>query len=387
VAWAYLGAVVFSAAVVIGVSAFAEHPRRWPLFVVLLAAAAVAQLFIVVKPGHQSYRTAIVFFLAAALLLSPLQAVLIAVLHYVPDWVRRRKSWHVRLFNAGGTVLSVIAAWGAFHLLRDQGDLRYALAGLAACVAFFLTNHFRLAFMLRLANGTSLRETKLFTFESVATDLALAGLGIGVATAWSANPWTLLFVVAPLVLVHRALHVPQLEVEARVDAKTGLLNAREFETSLADELARAERTAMPLALVMIDLDLLRDINNVHGHLAGDAVLRGVAGAVREDLRRGDLAARFGGEEFAVLLPATDHEQAKLIAERIRAAVEERTYEDATVAEPMRATISVGVATYPWHGRDAKQLVSEADKALYLAKDGGRNRVIGCGSPVPVAVSA
>src|SRR4029079_10329291 len=119
---------------------------------------------------------------------------------------------------------------------------------------------------------------------------------------WHGNPWLIPFAVAPLLLIHRSLSVPRLQEEARVDAKTGLFNARHFATALNEELTRAARFERPLSLVMADLDLLRDINNTYGHLAGDAVLQGIAEVFRAHLRHYDVHARLGGGEFVLLLP-------------------------------------------------------------------------------------
>ena len=229
--------------------------------------------------------------------------------------------------------------------------------------------------MLHFNSGKSLWETGLFSFESLSTDFALAALGVGVSVAWGANPWSIVFVVMPLLLIHRSLHVPQLQEEARIDPKTGLLNAREYENSLDDELDRAARTGAPLSVLMTDLDLLRDINNNFGHLAGDAVIRGIAGVIRGELRRYDIAARFGGEEFSILLPSTAPEQALEIAERIRRAVAAARFEEETVKEPLSATLSIGIAAYPRDAMEAKGLVHAADIAVYEAKARGRNRVV------------
>src|SRR5205823_6763574 len=133
-----------------------------------------------------------------------------------------------------------------------------------------------------------------------------------------------------------------LQAEARVDPKTGLFNARYFASALGEELGRATRFERPMSLIMADLDLLRDINNSYGHLAGDAVLKGIAEVFRQELRHYDVPARFGGEEFSILLPETPPEQALEIAERIRRAVSEREFEVETAAEPIRATVSLGV---------------------------------------------
>jgi diguanylate cyclase (GGDEF)-like protein/putative nucleotidyltransferase with HDIG domain len=134
-----------------------------------------------------------------------------------------------------------------------------------------------------------------------------------------------------------------------------------------------------MSLIMADLDLLRDINNSYGHLAGDAVLKGLAEVFRAELRHYDVPARFGGEEFSILLPETPPDQALEIAERIRRAVAQRTFDIETSSEPIRATVSLGVAGYPKDGTDANELIHQADLAVYRAKLQGRNRVLGASS--------
>ena len=136
---------------------------------------------------------------------------------------------------------------------------------------------------------------------------------------------------------------------------------------------------------MADLDLLRDINNSYGHLAGDAVLKGVADVFRMQLRHYDVPARFGGEEFSILLPETSDEEALEIAERIRREVAERAFDVETSSQPIRATISIGVAAYPRDGQDGNELIHQADLAVYRAKLQGRNRVLDATSE-PLAVA-
>jgi diguanylate cyclase (GGDEF)-like protein/putative nucleotidyltransferase with HDIG domain len=253
--------------------------------------------------------------------------------------------------------------------------MSYALAGLAAAGSMVAVNHFLMAPMLHLANGHSLRESGLLSFPSLSTDVVLAMLGVATAAFWHGNPWLIPFAVAPLLLIHRSLSVPRLQEEARVDAKTGLFNARHFATALSEELTRAARFDRPLSLIMADLDLLRDINNTYGHLAGDAVLQGISEVFRAELRHYDVPARFGGEEFAILLPETPPEQAFEIAERIRRQVSIRSFDVETSSEPIRATVSIGVAGYPRDGSDANELIHQADLAVYRAKLQGRNRVL------------
>ena len=355
-------------------------PHAWLSFAVLGTAVAVAQIFVVVTPANQSYHTTVVFLVASALLLPPELIALMAIVQHVPDWLKRRLPFHIQTFNIANYTLATMGAAAAADGIRDSrifGTLgaTAACAYLLAAVVFVALNHALLAPMLRFARGHSLRESGLFTYENLSTDLVLASLGVGLAALWHYDAWLTPFAIAPLVLVHRSLAVPTLQAEARIDPKTGLFNARHFATTLRDELARAIRFDRPMALLMADLDLLRDINNTYGHLAGDAVLAGVAKIFREQLREYDVPARFGGEEFSILLPETRLSEAADIAERIRRAVAASEFEVSTSSEPIRATVSMGIAVYPRDGNDVNGLVHQADLAVYRAKLQGRNRVV------------
>jgi diguanylate cyclase (GGDEF)-like protein/putative nucleotidyltransferase with HDIG domain len=380
----YLAAVGIATVVAafVPLSHLSPQTRGWPTFLVIASCAAIAQLFVVRTPRDQSYHTSIVFLIPAALLLPPELVALVGLVQHIPEWLKVRYPWYIQCFNICNYTLNGLAAWGAVWLVRDLGlatEPTMALAGLAACVVFVATNHVLLATMLHFARGHTLRETGLFSGDSLATDLVLAALGVAFASLWRWNPYLLPTAVAPLLLIHRSLSVPALQEEARVDAKTGLFNARHFAAELREELARANRFDRPMSVIMADLDLLRDINNSYGHLAGDAVLNGIADVFRKQLRPYDVPARFGGEEFAILLPETAPETALEIAERIRRAVAEHLFEVETSSEPIRATISLGVAGYPKDGSDPNELIHQADLAVYRAKLQGRNRVLGASS--------
>jgi diguanylate cyclase (GGDEF)-like protein/putative nucleotidyltransferase with HDIG domain len=378
----FVVAAITTAIVAPLLSRLSPDTRGWTTFVILGAIASAAQLFVVRTPRNQSYHTTIVFLIPAAMLLPPELVALMGVIQHIPEWLKSRSAWYIQIFNICNWTLSMLAAYACFHGILEfgtGGDLQYAVAGLAAAAAIVGVNHILMAPMLHLARGHSLRESGLFSFPSLSTDLVLAMLGVAMAAFWVGNPWLIPFSVAPLLLIHRSLSVPQLQEEARVDPKTGLFNARHFAAALNEELLRAERFDRPLALVMADLDLLRDINNTYGHLAGDAVLQGIAEVFRSQLRHYDVPARFGGEEFAILLPETPADQAFEIAERIRRTVAARTYDVETSSDPIRATVSIGVAAFPRDGSDANELIHQADLAVYRAKLQGRNRVLDASS--------
>jgi diguanylate cyclase (GGDEF)-like protein/putative nucleotidyltransferase with HDIG domain len=365
----------------------------WATFAVLAIAATGIHLFPVKSPKNQMYHTSSLFLVAAALLLPPELIVLIPLVQTVPEWLKERYPWFIQGFNICNYTLDALAAWGIFDLVHVHGSgliadekARFAVGGLLAALAFVAVNHVCLSLILRFGRGHSFRETGLFGAEGISVDVILALLGVSLAAFWTWNSWMIFAAIAPLIVVHRSLSVPQLQAEARVDPKTGLYNARYFATTLAAEIARAARFERPMSLIMADLDLLRDINNSYGHLAGDAVLVGIADIFREQLRHYDVPARFGGEEFSILLPETPTEQAMEIAERIRRAVADEQFEVDTAAEPIHATISIGVAGFPKDGVDATELIHQADLAVYRAKLQGRNRVLGA-STEPLLMAA
>ena len=305
------------------------------------------------------------------------------LIQHIPEWLRSRSTWYVQSFNILVFTIATMSAWGAADVVQGadgliaSDDVRFALAGTAAAVVLVVLNSALLAPMIRWVNGHPMRQ--LFSYQGLSTEFVFAALGVVLAAFWLQNPWLVPFAIAPLLLIHRALSVPQLQAEARVDPKTGLFNARYFASALTDELSRAQRFERPLSLIMADLDLLREINNTYGHLAGDAVLKGIAEVFRVELRHYDVPARFGGEEFSILLPETPPEQALEIAERIRRAVAARTFDVETSSEPIRATVSIGVSGYPKDAQDPNGLIHQADLAVYRAKLQGRNRVLGASS--------
>src|ERR671936_2552978 len=372
---------VVAAAVTVPFLGRLQSAHAWTAFLILASAAAVARLFVVRTPNDQAYHTDIVFLVPAALILPPELLVLVAIVQMIPEWLKMRYRWYMQTFNILDYLLSTMAAWLVgrelilAHTWIGNSALRLSIAGVFASVVFVAVNHTLLALMLRFARGFTLRETGLFDVEFLSTDLVLAALGVAVYAFWKSNPWLVPFALTPLFLIHRSLSVPALQAEARVDPKTGLFNARHFAAALSEEIGRAQRFDRPMALIMADLDLLRDINNSYGHLAGDAVLKGIAEVFRAQLRHYDVPARFGGEEFSILLPETPPEQASEIAERIRRAVAERRFDVETSSEPIRATVSIGVAGYPKDGTDANELIHQADLAVYRAKLQGRNRVL------------
>jgi diguanylate cyclase (GGDEF)-like protein len=174
--------------------------------------------------------------------------------------------------------------------------------------------------------------------------------------------------------IQNSRHFERTQQLAYLDGLTGIFNRRFFELRIQEEITRADRYEDQLAVVMLDLDNFKRLNDEFGHMLGDEVLRQVSVIFQSQLRKGDVVCRYGGEEFALLLPSTSPENASEVAEKLRRTVE--TWHFPGVARPV--TLSAGVAGFPEFGTSRDDIVAAADSALYAAKQKGRNRVIGAG---------
>jgi diguanylate cyclase (GGDEF)-like protein/putative nucleotidyltransferase with HDIG domain len=194
----------------------------------------------------------------------------------------------------------------------------------------------------------------------------------GVGAWWSVGMATMAIaaIVIRVMRAHVELLIARLSDAARTDPLTQLPNRRGFRELLDLELERARRSGTPMTVLAGDLDHFKDVNDRAGHHVGDAVLQQVAVLLREGVRQIDVPARIGGEEFAVILPDTDAQEAFAVAERLRCHVRD-AFADATVP----ITISFGIASHPAHAETAASLVRSADEALYGAKESGRNRSV------------
>jgi diguanylate cyclase (GGDEF)-like protein len=242
------------------------------------------------------------------------------------------------------------------------------IAASAAAMTFVLVNHALLARMLRLARGHDLPASGLFTLDGLLQDAVLGAVGVGVAFVLL-HSWALaVVIVVPLVLIQRALALPTLREQALTDHKTGLLNSRGIDQPARAEFSRALRLGHPLSVLLCDVDNLREINNSVGHLEGDAALAVVANAFRAELRAYDLCARFGGDEFLVVLPETDEEEAVVVAQRIQAWLEENPLP--TSEGKLAVGISIGVGSLHEGEQEIGTLLARADAAMYAEKRAG-----------------
>jgi diguanylate cyclase (GGDEF)-like protein len=387
-AWMYVWVVltVGLALILLALPCPAQSSLQWLTFAVLTTLATLAQLFKAEVHSRQSYYATPVFIFAGVLVLPPLLLTLLIVISYTIEWLKERltnspllRSWYIQPFNIATHIIAGVTAQQIYMVINGTPIAFHTpLAVLAVALAallYTLCNHALIGLALVLARGVSLRESGILDLENLLTDLVLLCLGYTVAVLWTVNPWLIAPALTPLLLIYRALTIPLLKQEAQTDAKTSLLNARYFAKLCEAELERARRFDRPLALIVADLDLLRNINNTYGHLAGDVVLSGIGQSIRMSIRDYDIAARFGGEEFVIALPETSLREAYEVAERLRQTVEAASFAVATSPTPIRATMSLGVACFPGDATTQKSLIHAADVAVYQAKVEGRNRVV------------
>ncbi|OLE38769.1 MAG: hypothetical protein AUG48_00930, partial [Actinobacteria bacterium 13_1_20CM_3_68_9] len=216
-----------------------------------------------------------------------------------------------------------------------------------------------------------------------ATHLALASAGYALALValegvavpalqWAVATGTLLVVAILMTALRSQMErmLVELGAAARTDSLTGLANRRELEERFVGELERSTRGGRPLSIVVLDLDWFKEFNDRFGHAAGDRALVQLGEALKRATRTSDVVARLGGEEFAVLAPETDEREGYQLAERLRAEVRA-----AFARQPEKMTVSCGVASFPVHGIGMGELLHSADRALYEAKEAGRDRSI------------
>jgi diguanylate cyclase (GGDEF)-like protein len=338
---------------------------QWLAFAGLLPIIAAVHLVGAERHKHQGSHLSLAPIFAAVLILPPALAAITIALAFIPESMRSRPRWYIVVFNVANFVGPALLARAVFEALNGSTDHEWAIPALAAIGTFIAFHYGVLALMLRLARGVPIKDT--LRVDCVLIDAGLVSLGAVAAALWEVNQSLVALTLLPLALAYRSLAIPGLIEATRVEPKTGLYNMRHFNAVLAQELERAKRFGRPLTVLMIDVDHLRAVNTAYGHLAGDRALKDVADALSRATREYDIAARFGGDEFCILLPETELDGALVVAERIRSLVEEMG------GEP-RITVSIGVATKEGGETMPEELVALADRAAYRAKFSGRNSV-------------
>ncbi len=299
---------------------------------------------------------------------------------HLTEWFWYRYPWYIQAFNIASFAIVVAAAAIAarFSLLfLGATSFGQVLSTLVALLVFTAGNHVLVGQAIRLNNGRSISdqstESQQLANQAFLMDFGLLCLGASAAFLWMINPFTIVFLFVVVYLLHRVLRVPALEREVYRDPKTGLYNAEFLNRKLRKELLRMRRPDRPLCVVMADLDLLREINNTYGHIAGDAVIKKVAQILLVLSRESDVVARFGGEEFVVLMPDTTSGEAYVLAEAMRKAIEVAEFTVSDDITPIKVTMSFGIAECEDATQQPVELLHDADLAMYEAKELGRNQ--------------
>lgn len=384
------------------------HPDQLVLFAVVLTCGAVCAEATrrggAPPPGTHDLLTA--WWLPAALLLPPEYALLGPVLiGGYAHWRARQGPLYWRAFTAAALGLAGAASSLLFQSLLSLAHphgpwLRdpVMVLGAACCAALFvLVNAVLVALAGRAARPGESWPSRSWPgasrpraswpsvswagatrdFESLLVDAAGLCAGVLVTIACTLS-WAMLFVaLPPVILLQRSLLHQQLRAAAQSDPKTGLLNAVAWQREAEQRIRRARRTGEPAAILLVDIDHFKRVNDTYGHLAGDELLSATASTLGQHVRACDVLGRFGGEEFVAVLPGAGQQEACHIAERLRGRVREIAVPArgaAAAHDTVTVTVSIGVAALDLDGGDLFELLAAADAALYRAKKSGRDRV-------------
>jgi diguanylate cyclase (GGDEF)-like protein len=357
----------------------------------LVSVAAAPRIAYVMGGMTRDFIT--VWVLPIAILLPPIYAMLAPIpLYMLTQWLVHKGMVYRRVFTIASIGVTYGGASELFRLFPAsfagsaiQGGrhaLTWAIAVAICEVAGGRIHNSMIVIAIKLSDPTVRVADLEFNREALQGDFAEFDLGILNTIVVAVSPVLAVFTVPTVLLIRRFVMHAQLLAQSRIDTKTGLLNSSTWETEATTEVERAHRTGAPLSVALIDIDHFKTVNDTHGHLVGDTVLRAVTDAISEHLRSYDLAGRFGGEEFVVLLPQARQADAISIAERLRTHVAALAIPIAEnrPGEHVRLTISVGVASLNEHTRELTDLMAAADAAMYIAKQSGRNRTHAMGAP-------
>jgi diguanylate cyclase (GGDEF)-like protein len=383
--------VLYAAALTAAALTATWRTRPAVVFLALVACGMVATeaTRLVREPqGTLARDLQLVWYLAIAITLPPfyaLAAPIPLVVHKL--WRTRRMIIYRRVFSHAAIGLSYGLASYIFHSMPnavagpEPGAGLHALywvAVVAACGLMAVSVNYGFVIVaLRLSDPDVRVRDLVGTRDSLTADLLELSLAVSLTLVVALNPVLMVLALPTVVLCRRYLMQSQLVAQARIDAKTGVLNAGTWQREASAEFYRALRSGAPLALIMVDIDHFSSVNETAGLDAGDQVLHGIARTLTENLQGSGLVGRFGGEQFAILLPQSGETQARRIAERLRdhVAGEPIAIEDGSHAGfVFRLTVSIGIAVLDHSRRALAELIGAADVALGEAKATGRNKV-------------
>src|SRR5262245_34050399 len=379
----YVMAVVVADLIAIGIATYLWVPgvrlTQLLLFAALLGCAATT-VEMTRSRGESAgliKDTYAIWELPAALLLPPVFGLLAPIPRLaLTQWRIRQIAPHRRIFSAGVISLSYGAANITFRLLCShfapvtgipdvaggQVTLRWLLAVVLAGLVAWAVNNLLILPAIRGSDPTVRVRDVIATREGILNDLAelCAAALVTVAVFWS--PFSLVLALPLVIVLQRSSLHTQLVSDLRLDTKTGLLNAGTWRKEASAEVSRASRTRARVAVALIDIDCLKTFNDAHGHLAGDNALTLIASLLRSTLRANDIVGRFGGDEFAVLFPETDADNAQAVMERLRAQIASTVISPGADSRdsPLHCTVSVGLAALPGQVASLTDMLAFAD---------------------------
>jgi diguanylate cyclase (GGDEF)-like protein len=389
---AFVGVIVLADAVFLAVAGSRLHIRAHDLELfaaLLLCAIATVEMtrrigenWGFVKDVHAIWE------LPVAMLLPLAYAPVLPIVRFTfAQWRILRVHTYRRVFSAAAIGLAYVVAGLVFHTLirvshlasanPDGHALTWMIFVAIGAVVSWIVNQALVLTAIKGSNPAMKLREEQFAREPIYNDLTEFCVEVLVTFCLAYTVVAAAFAFPFVSLLQRSLRHTRLLRDSQVDSKTGLLNAATWERQASAEVARAVRTRTALAVAMLDIDRFKAINDTYGHLAGDQVIKEIALTLTTLLRDYDLAGRFGGEEFSLLLPHTRAVDALRIAERVRANVADLRINapGAMGEERVRVTVSIGVAALDSGSeRQLGELVAAADAALYRAKAGGRDQV-------------
>lgn len=347
----------------------------------------IGRMRLLISTGPKPDMTSVWTF-AAPIVLQPGQAGVVAIAITGHVWLARQRSAGQHAYRKLYTAATIVLACLASSLVLHHGPLsvdylppagRFAITLVLALVVYTAVNRLLISLALVLSGAPLSTRSVIGSWDDNALEIATLCLGFFAALAALEQPWLLPLIIPPTLLLQRGALVKELALAASTDTKTQLLTALAWQQTADRALRQAVRDNTPVAVILIDLDHFKKLNDTWGHLAGDAALRTVSEKLRRELRKSDVVGRFGGEEFVLLLPDLDYAASLAVAERIRLRISSIELAEIGIlgtqaGANLPLTASLGLAHSPQHGSDLSELLHAADAALYHAKRTGRNRV-------------
>ncbi len=350
------------------------------IWLVLVVAARHGGLFDFVESKISAGIGCVIEFAALIILPLPLFALSLVISAAVNIADRFRKKHPEPFtgpdFNASSTMIVGTIGYSIFWLIIETmpgSEIFFTIALLLNTAMYGILKIFLINTLISLDEGIAWKTGPAIKVDTVLTEGILLITGAILAITYLYNPYLILFLIVPAVLLQDLLQKANKAELIYIDEKTGIHNYRYFDEKINEMYTTSQKNGTSLSLVFGDIDFLRDVNNNFGHSIGDDAITAVGQAFKQSLQTNFTAARFGGEEFVMIMPETSKQEALAHAEELREKVKTldvRGEKDEKVA----LTISLGISTYPEDAHDIHTLIQTADEALYEAKRKGRDQV-------------